>query len=406
MVPDVPDGWSLLTLNELGSVRKCRGGSKRDEVAHGLPVVRYGELYTRHHEVIRDFYSFLSAERSPEYTELEPGDVLFAGSGETLDEIGKSAVFLGPAPAFASGDIVLLRPGPQLDPLFAGYATNGPDAVRQKARVGQGSSVMHIYAHSIGRLRLLVPPLPEQRKIAEILSSVDDAITATQRVISQTDRVKKGLLQTLTTRGIGHTRFKQTVIGEIPEAWKVARLGELFRRRQEGGLKGLPTLAVTLDAGLVRREQLERRIDSELSVEDHLLVRDRDLVYNTMRMWQGGCGFAGEDGIVSPAYVVAATKGALRSEYASFLFQSRAMINRFFSFSQGITRDRLRLYWDHFSMVRMALPSPTEQREIAEVLASVEIGRDGSNRNLLRLTRLKRGLMQDLLTGRVRVQVT
>ncbi|MEQ9569584.1 MAG: hypothetical protein RLN75_05295, partial [Longimicrobiales bacterium] len=74
------------------------------------------------------------------------------------------------------------------------------------------------------------------------------------------------------------------------------------------------------------------------------------------------------------------------------------MINRFFSFSQGITRDRLRLYWDHFSMVPMALPPPTEQREIAEVLASVETGRDRTKRDLLRLTRLKRGLMQDLLT--------
>ncbi|MDZ7778956.1 MAG: restriction endonuclease subunit S [Gemmatimonadota bacterium] len=79
--------------------------------------------------------------------------------------------------------------------------------------------------------RLLLPPLPEQRKIAAILSSVDDAIAATRKVIEQTERVKQGLLQTLMTRGIGHTRFKQTEIGEIPEEWEVVTLEDVCEVR-------------------------------------------------------------------------------------------------------------------------------------------------------------------------------
>ena len=76
---------------------------------------------------------------------------------------------------------------------------------------------------------LLLPPLPEQTKIAAILSSVDEAIAATQSVIDQTRKVKQGLLQDLLTRGIGHTRFKQTEIGEIPEAWEVKRLDSVVK---------------------------------------------------------------------------------------------------------------------------------------------------------------------------------
>lgn len=77
------------------------------------------------------------------------------------------------------------------------------------------------------RYEVPLPPLPEQKKIAAILSAVDEAIQATEAVIAQTRRVKEGLLQDLLTRGIGHTRFKQTEIGEIPEEWEVRRLGRL-----------------------------------------------------------------------------------------------------------------------------------------------------------------------------------
>jgi type I restriction enzyme, S subunit len=86
-------------------------------------------------------------------------------------------------------------------------------------------------------LEIPVPPLPEQRKIAAILGSVDDAIRATQSVIEQTRTVKQGLLQELLTRGIGHTRFKQTEIGEVPEGWEVLPLAAVARV-QTGVAKG------------------------------------------------------------------------------------------------------------------------------------------------------------------------
>ena len=199
MPSEAPSGWTVEPLTNLGRFLKGRGGSKKDEEPRGVPVVRYGELYTRHNDVIRGFHSFVSPVRASAYTPLHVGDVLFAGSGETQAEIGKSAVFLGPEPAHASGDVLILRPGHRVDPLFLGYATNGPDAVMQKSRTGQGSSVIHIYTHNLEKLTLPVPPLPEQKKIAAILSSVDEAIQATQGVIDQTRRVKDGLLQDLLT---------------------------------------------------------------------------------------------------------------------------------------------------------------------------------------------------------------
>ncbi|MED0686409.1 restriction endonuclease subunit S, partial [Anoxybacillus ayderensis] len=88
------------------------------------------------------------------------------------------------------------------------------------------TTVKHLSKKDIEDLNLLLPPLGEQSKIASILSSVDETIEKTKAIIKQTEKVKKGLMQQLLTKGIGHTKFKKTEIGEIPEGWEVARLGE------------------------------------------------------------------------------------------------------------------------------------------------------------------------------------
>jgi type I restriction enzyme S subunit len=86
------------------------------------------------------------------------------------------------------------------------------------------------------------------------------------------------------------------------------RLGEFFGNRQEPGRPGLPVMSVTMNDSLVFRDDLERRTESALRADQHLLVKKGDIAYNMMRMWQGACGLATADGIVSPAYVVLAPR--------------------------------------------------------------------------------------------------
>lgn len=93
--------------------------------------------------------------------------------------------------------------------------------------LAQKAAVPGLNRDDVYSLRLPIPPLPEQKKIAEILSSVDEAIRATQAVIDQTKTLKQGLLNQLLTKGIGHKKFKQTEIGEIPVEWEVKELGDV-----------------------------------------------------------------------------------------------------------------------------------------------------------------------------------
>lgn len=97
-------------------------------------------------------------------------------------------------------------------------------------KLNEATGVPSLSRDNLYNIEVPTPPLAEQRKIAAILTSVDDAITATQRIIDQTEVVKRGLMQQLLTKGIGHTEFKQTEIGEIPTEWKVLTLGELLEK--------------------------------------------------------------------------------------------------------------------------------------------------------------------------------
>jgi type I restriction enzyme, S subunit len=145
-------------------------------------------------------------------------------------------------------------------------------------------------------------------------------------------------------------------------------LGDYFWQRQEPGAPGLPVMSVTMNDSLVLRDDLELRVTSALKSEQHLLVRTGDIAYNMMRMWQGACGLALADGIISPAYVVLVPKSGIDSRFAYHWFKSARMIYLFWAYSHGLTEDRLRLYFDEFASIPASPPPLEQQRRIINVL--------------------------------------
>ena len=173
---DVPAHWEVRRLGQIGAFSKGRGGSKQDEQQSGVPCIRYGDLYTTHQYFIHQSRSFIARERSTRYTPIKYGDVLFAASGETTEEIGKSAVNLIQSEARCGGDIILFRPNREISPKFLGYATDSKPAMAQKALMGRGFTVVHIYTSQLKRLYLALPPLLEQTAIARFLDHMDRRI--------------------------------------------------------------------------------------------------------------------------------------------------------------------------------------------------------------------------------------
>ena len=166
---EVPEHWEVKRLSLIGSFFKGCGGTKEDEVEDGVPCVRYGDIYTQHQYFIRETRSNISEESTAKYTPIHYGDILFAGSGETIEEIGKSAANLIEGPAYCGGDVIVLRPVIESDATFLGYAADCSTSTYQKAYMGRGVTVMHIYGQELKRLLLPLPPIDEQRAIGAFL---------------------------------------------------------------------------------------------------------------------------------------------------------------------------------------------------------------------------------------------
>lgn len=181
------------------------------------------------------------------------------------------------------------------------------------------------------------------------------------------------------------------------------RLGELFSSRRENGREGLPTLSVTISDGLVNREDLDRKQDTNLAPEDHLLVRPGDIAYNMMRMWQGASGLASYEGMVSPAYVVLRAKNGIDPLYASYLFKTQRMLYLFWAYSYGLTEDRLRLYFQDFCRIQITIPPKPEQTRIATILTDWDSAIATAEKLLFKTSELKAQLAKHLLSGEIKL---
>ena len=202
-LPGFSGAWRPTKLGALGRFMKGRG-VKKDEARSGtIPCVRYGELYTHHDDIIRDFNSWVSDEVAATALPLETGDVLFAGSGETKEEIGKAAAFVCRGLAYAGGDIVILRPVDE-DSSFLGYYFNSPPIVAQKARLGQGDAVVHISASALSGVDVVIPDPTEQAAIARVLMDMDTELRVLAMRVDKIRAIKQGMMQQLLT---GKTRL-------------------------------------------------------------------------------------------------------------------------------------------------------------------------------------------------------
>ncbi|MDE0282895.1 MAG: restriction endonuclease subunit S [Gammaproteobacteria bacterium] len=263
------------------------------------------------------------------------------------------------------------------------------------------------------QLPLPLPAISEQSKIAEVLSAVDRAIEQTEALIAKQQRIRTGLMQDLLTRGIdehGNLRseqthkFKDSPLGRIPVEWDVTKIGDQFVERKERGLTGLPVMSIVMNVGLVERSLVDRRVETNLTPEQHALVCEGDIAYNMMRMWQGVLGRASFDCLVSPAYVVLRPLESTDSRFVQWLFTDLRMIHAFCKASKGVVDDRLRLYPKDIFPILMAIPKCLDEHTlIADRLDAQHKAIESSISGLEKLQLLKRGLMQDLLTGNRRV---
>jgi len=241
-----------------------------------------------------------------------------------------------------------------------------------------------------------LPPLPEQQKIAEILSAWDDAIEQAAALIAAKRQQKKALMQQLLT---GQRRLPG-----FAEEWEMRRLGDVFVERCETGGERLALLAITGQRGIIPASEIDRKDASNEDKSKYKIIRVGDLGYNTMRMWQGVNAISCLEGIVSPAYTVATPRNCLHGPFLIHYFKLPQVVYQFYRYSQGLVSDTWNLKFRHFAEIRLHFPPLEEQRAIAAVLETADKELISLEEKLEALRQQKKGLMQRLLTGQVRVK--
>jgi type I restriction enzyme S subunit len=386
----VPEGWSAALLLDRVALPSGQVDPRFEPYASKVLVAPdhiesgtgrlLGEVTAKEQGAISGKYLF------------QPGDVVYSKIRPYLRK-----AILAHFEGLCSADMYPLRSLAGVHPRFLLALVLGEHFSRFADIVSMRSGFPKINRQELREYTAAFPGLPEQTRIAEILDSLDEVIHGTELVVAKLRQVKQGLIQDLLTRGIDND-------GGCP--FIDAPLGALLSRVREQGVMGLPLASVTLGDGLVLRSPADRRVETSLTPQQHLLVKRGDIAYNMMRMWQGACGLADADCLVSPAYVVLRMSQRLSPRFAYRLFKSPPLIAAFLTHSRGITSDRFRLYPKDLLRIRVSIPEGVEAQErIADVLDCVDQRLATEVAVASHLRSLKQGVMEDLLTGRVRLSI-
>ena len=416
----LPTHWRIKQLGENAHIKARIGwrGLGADEYTNEGPLLIAG-THIRGSFIdwaSCDHISDFRYEESPEI-QLQENDVIFSKDG-TLGRIG--IVENLPGRATINGTMMLVRPnGEVFWPRYLYYYLQGRNFRRFIKEKVSGSSVPHIFQRDIVRMLAPVPPLPEQRKIAAILSSVDDAIEKTRAVIDQVQVVKRGLMQELLTRGLPgrHTRFEQTEIGEMPEEWGLFPLEQFIESGPDNGLyrpqseygEGIPIVRIDAfnDGDLLRGPNL-RRVSIGPADVARFIVRPGDILINRVNSLSHLAKCALAVSFDEPTvYESNMMRLTLDSSRLVPEFGFRWLLSE--QVKKHLTRRAKRavaqasVNQNDVRTIPTPCPPRSEQLYVAGVVGSVEQRMEAETGALAVLNEVKHALMSVLLTGELRV---
>ncbi len=396
----IPEDWEVKKLGELGFFFKGKGVPKTSIETEGkYKCLTYGDLYTKYDYVIKNVKSFINDASDSQ--EINFGDICIAGSGETIEDIGKCAVFIDDKTGYAGGDIIIFRSDE--NPLTLSYILNSDLCKRQKYRLGQGHSVVHIYSSQLQNLKIPLPPLPEQKKIADCLSTWDVAIEKQSALITALTDRKKALMQQLLTG-------KKRLPGFSGE-WKEVSLIELadFRRGsfpQPYGLpewydneNGEPFIQVYDVGDNFNLKPTTKSKISELAQVQSVFIKKGTLIV-TLQGSIGKVAITNYDAYIDRTLLLFSSF-KMKVDIYFIMYQIHNLFNIEKEKAPGgiiktITKEVL-------SNFKIKLPSFEEQTAIAEILATADRELQLQKEKLAQLQTQKKGLMQVLLTGKKRL---
>ena len=257
-----------------------------------------------------------------------------------------------------------------------------------------GSTFLEISGRQLETMPVNLPSLVEQQAIGSFFSHLDDLITLHQRKYDKLVVFKKSMLEKMFPKdgeSVPEIRF-----AGFTDPWEQRKLGELFFESNERS-SSMEILSVSVAKGIYPASESDRDTNPGASLVNYKVVHKGDVVYNSMRMWQGAVGSSDYDGIVSPAYVVARPTIELDSTCFGYLLKRPEMLYKYLCDSQGNSKDTQTLKYDRFADIKATMPANLEeQRAISACLGSVDHLITLHQRKLELLQNIKKSLLDKM----------
>lgn len=393
----IPEDWKVVRIEDVAET-SSGGTPSRDRKEYfggSIPWVKSGELkdnaiHDTEEKITQKGLQNSSAKSFPKET------LLVALYGATVGKVGILGIEATTNQAVCA---VLPKQKNSFDPFFLKYYIIFRR--NQLISISSGGAQPNISQEIIRSFKIHLPPLPEQKAIAQVLSTVDEAIQKVDEIMAKTERLKKGLMQKLLTKGIGHKEFKDTEIGRIPREWGLGRMKDIVTYKKGVKPKSLSHKEEKdsypyLTADAIRTgvfTNWAREIDKVVKVDQGDITMIWDGFY---------CGyvFIGSEGILSSTMIRIEPESNLDKRFLYYLLNTHFEI---------LNTQISGMYLKHvnkfvFESLKIPVPPLSEQQKIASILSTIDKKLEFERKRKERFERIKKGLMNDLLTGRKRVK--
>ncbi|MDP8748665.1 restriction endonuclease subunit S [Serratia marcescens] len=405
----VPKGWNSWILSDICRKQISYGIVQTgDNLPNGIPCLRVVDL-TRDVMRLEDMIK-TSEETNKAYrkTILEKDEIVMALRGEIGlarlidDNLVGANITRGLARISPETKVVL--------PEFLLWELRSPQFRADLIRRVGGSALQEISLTELRKVRTLLPPLLEQKKIAQILSTWDKAISVTEKLLANSQRQKKALMQQLLT---GKKRLLDENGVRFSTQWEFKRISEIATRVQrKNDAAEHPILTISSLSGFVRQDERYSRYMAGESVKNYILLKKGEFAYNkgNSKTYEFGCIFdleAYEAGLVPHVYVCFRLKNGLSHRYFKYLFEADYLKPQLGALVNTGVRNNglLNIKPTEFMQTKVPVPCFEEQESIADMLynssRTIRVLQD----KLACLKDEKKALMQQLLTGKRRVKV-
>jgi len=394
-VGKIPKGWDVKRLGEC--VERFYQGinTVADKVVYerkGIPILQAKHITSGYISIGgAKFVSQVDFAIYKDKYNPRKGDVLLTNIGT----IGKTVLVQEDKELLIAWNLFLISVNDKVQSKFLNYYLQRLDGLNFYENLMTGNATKFVNKTSLSEIEILSPPLPEQQKIASILTSVDEVIEKTQSQINKLQDMKKGTMNELLTKGIGHTEFKDSHVGKIPVEWDfvyisdVAKIGTGNKDTKDKEDNGIYPFFV--------RSQTVERINS-YSYDGETILTAGDGVGTGKVFHYINGKFDFHQRVYKLSDFSSKISGRFLFEYFRLNFISQ--VNKY---SAKGSVDSVRM--EMISKMWIPLPTLEEQLKIAKSLLSIETTIEEKQRKLEQTQSLKKSLMQDLLTGKVRVTV-